>query len=72
LAGIELAKQQGQHLGCPAGREAAKGAKVAKALERGLSVAEMVTLTGSSRASVKCYRPELAPAPLLRAQGLSS
>jgi hypothetical protein len=29
---------------------------VTKALERGLSVAENVTLTGSSRASVKRYR----------------
>jgi DNA invertase Pin-like site-specific DNA recombinase len=63
LAGIELAKQQGKHLGCPAGHDAEKVAKVANARERGLSVAEMVTLTGSSCASVKRYRPELAPAP---------
>ena len=54
LAGIELAK----HLGRPAGRDAGKLAKVAKALEKGLSVAEIVTLTGISRASVKRYRQE--------------
>jgi predicted transcriptional regulator len=30
------------------------------ALERGLSVAEIVTLTGISRASVKRYRQQLA------------
>jgi DNA invertase Pin-like site-specific DNA recombinase len=61
LAGIELAKQQGKHLGRPAGRDAEKLAKVAKAFEKGLSVAEIVTLTGISRASVKRYRQELAP-----------
>ena len=60
LAGIELAKQQGKHLGRPAGRDAGKLAKVATALARGLSVAEIVTLTDISRASVKRYRYELA------------
>jgi DNA invertase Pin-like site-specific DNA recombinase len=60
LAGIELAKQQGKHLGRPAGRDAEKLAKVATALERGLSVAEIVTLTGISRASVKRYRQEIS------------
>ena len=59
LAGIELAKQQGRHLGRPAGRDAEKLAKVATALERGLSVAEIVTLTGISRASVKRYRQDI-------------
>jgi DNA invertase Pin-like site-specific DNA recombinase len=59
LAGIALAKQQGKHLGRPAGRDAEKIAKVAKALERGLSVAEIVTLTGISRASVKRYRRDV-------------
>jgi DNA invertase Pin-like site-specific DNA recombinase len=62
LAGIELAKQQGKHLGRPAGRDAEKLAKVAKALEKHLSVAEIVTLTGISRASVKRYRHELTTA----------
>jgi DNA invertase Pin-like site-specific DNA recombinase len=60
LAGIELAKQQGKQLGRPAGRDAEKFAKVTKAFARGLSVAEIVTLTGISRASVKRYRRELA------------
>ena len=60
LAGIELAKQQGKPLGRPAGRDAGKLAKVAKALAKGLSVAEIVTLTGISRASVKRCRYELA------------
>lgn len=59
LADIVLAKQQGKHLGRPAGLDAKKLAKVNKALEKGLSVAEIVTLTGISRASVKSYRQEL-------------
>ncbi|RZL05069.1 MAG: recombinase family protein, partial [Hymenobacter sp.] len=53
------AKQQGKHLGRLAGRDAEKVAKVAKALAKGLSVAEIVTLTGISRASVKRYRQEI-------------
>ena len=60
LAGIELAKQQGKHSGRPTGRDARKLAKVAKALEKGLSVAEIMVLIDISRASVKCYRQELA------------
>jgi hypothetical protein len=36
---------------------------VAKALERGWSMAEIVTLTGIGRASVKRYHQELATAP---------
>ena len=60
LAGIELAKQQDKHLGRPAGRDAKKLSKVAPALERGLSVSEIVTLIGISRASVKRYRQEIA------------
>lgn len=59
LAGIELAKQQGKYLGRPAGRDAEKMTKVARALGRGLSVAEIMALTGISRASVKRYRHEL-------------
>lgn len=38
---------------------AGKVTKVAKALEQGLSVTEIVTLTGSSRASLKRYRHNL-------------
>jgi DNA invertase Pin-like site-specific DNA recombinase len=56
LASIDLAKQQGKHLGRPAGRDAER---LAKALANGLSVAEIVTLTGISRASIKRYRQEL-------------
>jgi DNA invertase Pin-like site-specific DNA recombinase len=66
LAGIELAKQQGKHLVRPAGRDAEKVSKVAKALAKGLSVAEIVALTGISRASVKRYRQELAMLPEAR------
>jgi hypothetical protein len=50
----------------PAGREAEKLAKVAQALAKGLSVAEVVTLPGSSRASVKRYRHAFAAAQPLR------
>ena len=53
------AKEQGKHLGRPAGRDVEKLAKVATVLARGLSVAEIVMLTGISRASVKRYRQEL-------------
>jgi len=60
---VALAKQQGKNSGRPAGRDAGKVAKVAKALEKDLSVAEIITLTGLSRASVKRYRLELATAP---------
>jgi DNA invertase Pin-like site-specific DNA recombinase len=59
LVGIMLAKQQGKHLGLPTERNAEKRVKLAKALEKGLSVAEIVTLTGISRASVKRYRQEI-------------
>jgi DNA invertase Pin-like site-specific DNA recombinase len=62
LAGITLAKQQGKHLGRPAGRDQEKVTEVAKALAKCLSVAGIVTLTGISRASVKRYRHELATA----------
>ena len=60
LAGIELARQQGKHLGWPAERDSEKLAKVTRALEKNLSVAEIVDLTGISRASVKHYRQELS------------
>ena len=65
LAGIHLAKQQGKHLGRPAGRDTEKLTKVAKALEKELSAAEIVALTGISRASVKRYRQELSALSLL-------
>lgn len=59
LVGIELAKQQSKHMGRPAARDPEKLAKMAKALGKGLSVSEIVTLTGISRASVKRYYQEL-------------
>ena len=55
-----MAKQQGKHLSRPAGQDAQKVAKVRRALEKGLSVAEIVALTSASRASVKRYRQEVA------------
>jgi hypothetical protein len=51
-AGIALAKQ----LGRPAGRAAEKIAKVANALAKGLSVAEMVTVNPS-------FGPHASPGP---------
>ena len=59
LTGVELAKQQRKHQGRPAGRNPKKLAKVAKALEKGLSVAKIVTLTGINHASMKRYRQDL-------------
>lgn len=59
LHGIRLAKEAGKHLGRPAGRDAEKVAKVKMALEKGLSVPEIVELTGISQSSVKRYRQEL-------------
>ena len=58
-AGQLLAKANGKHIGRPAGLDAEKSAKVKKALERGLSVAETVSLTGISKASVKRYRKQI-------------
>lgn len=63
-AGQLLAKVKGKHIGRPAGLDAEKFAKVKKALERGLSVAETVSLTGISMSSVKRYRKQLEKAPL--------
>lgn len=59
LAGITLAKAAGKHLGRRPGRNKEKLAKVKRALEKGLSLPEIVDLTGISRASVKRYRREL-------------
>ena len=54
-----FAKAKGKHIGRPAGLDAEKFAKVKKALERGLSVAEIVSLTGISLFSVKRYRKQI-------------
>ena len=58
-AGQLLAKAKGKHIGRPAGLDTEKFAKVKKALERGLSVAETVSLTGISMSSVKRYRKQI-------------
>ena len=58
-AGQQLAAAQGKHIGRPAGLDAAKLAKVKKALDKGLSVTETVALTGISLSSVKRYRKHL-------------
>ena len=61
-AGQQLAAAQGKHIGRPKGLDAENLAKVRKALEKGLSVAEMVELTGISLSSVKRYRKHLQAA----------
>ena len=57
--GRQLAVERGQHMGRRAGRDTEKLAKVQKALEKGLSVQEVVEVTGVSLASVKRYRKAL-------------
>lgn len=61
-AGQMLAKAKGKHMGRPKGNDVEKFTKVKKALERGLSVAETVSLTGISQSSVKRYRKQLEKA----------
>jgi DNA invertase Pin-like site-specific DNA recombinase len=58
-AGQLLAAAKGKHMGRPKGIDAEKFAKVKKAVERGLSVAETVSLTGISMSSVKRYRKQI-------------
>ena len=58
-AGQLLAAAQGKHMGRPKGLDAEKLAKVKTAVDRGLSVAETVSLTGISMSSVKRYRKQL-------------
>ena len=58
-AGQLLAAAKGKHIGRPKGLDADKFAKVKKAVERGLSVAETVSLTGISMSSVKRYRKQI-------------
>ncbi len=54
--GQQPAAAQGKRIGGPKGLDAENLAKVKKALEKGLSVAETVELTGISLSSVKRYR----------------
>ena len=58
-AGQLLAAAKGKHIGRPKGLDAEKFAKVKKAIERGLSVVETVSLTGVSLSSVKRYRKQI-------------
>lgn len=58
-AGQLLAAAKGKHIGRPKGLDAEKFTKVKKAVERGLSVAETVSLTGMSMSSVKRYRKQI-------------
>ena len=58
-AGQLLAAAKGKRIGRPKGLDAEKFTKVKKAVERGLSVAETVSLTGISMSSVKRYREQI-------------
>jgi DNA invertase Pin-like site-specific DNA recombinase len=59
-AGIELAKEQGKHLGRPAGVDKAALEKVKAAVKAGWSIKQTVKLTGIAPTSVKRYRKMLA------------
>ena len=59
-AGQLLAKANGKHVGRRAGVNQENYSKVRKAVEKGLSVNEIVNLTGISLSSVKRYRKEMA------------
>lgn len=58
-AGQLLAAAKGKHIGRPKGINNESFLKVKKALERGLSVAETVSLTGISISSVKRYKKQI-------------
>jgi len=58
-AGQLLAKSKGKHIGRPSGVNDVNFQKVRKGFEKGLSVAEIVNMTGVSISSVKRYRKQL-------------
>lgn len=58
-AGQQLAKAKGKHIGRPSGVNQENYNKVKKALEKDLSVSEIVSLTGISISSVKRYKKEI-------------
>ncbi|MBE9461937.1 recombinase family protein [Dyadobacter subterraneus] len=58
-AGQLLAKAKGKHIGRPSGVNDVNFQKVKKGFEKGLSVTEIVNLTGVSISSVKRYRKQL-------------
>src|SRR5260221_7068406 len=55
-AGQILARAKGKHIGRPKGINEENYSKVKKGFQRGLSVSEIVALTGISESSVKRYR----------------
>jgi DNA invertase Pin-like site-specific DNA recombinase len=55
-AGQILAREKGKHIGRPKGVNEENYDKVKKGFQRGLSVSEIVSLTGISESSVKRYR----------------
>jgi DNA invertase Pin-like site-specific DNA recombinase len=55
-AGIELAKAQGKHMGRPAGVDEEKLKKVKTSLAAGLSIHQIVEVTGISESTVKRYK----------------
>lgn len=59
-AGQLLAKAKGKHIGRPSGVNEENFQKVRKTLDKGLSVSEIVQLTGISPSSVKRYKKTLA------------
>ncbi len=54
-----MAKAKGKHIGRPSGVNQENYHKVKKALEKDLSVSEIVNLTGISISSVKRYKKEI-------------
>lgn len=59
-AGQMLAKAKGKHVGRPAGVNEVNFLKVKRGFEKGLSVSEIVSMTGISISSVKRYRKQLS------------
>ncbi len=57
-AGIELAKLKGKHMGRPKGINEENYTKVKKLLEKSVSIKDIVSLTGISRASVHRYKQQ--------------
>lgn len=53
---LAKAKAKGKHIGRPSGINQENFQKVKEALDKGLSVSEIVQLTGISISSVKRYR----------------
>lgn len=58
-AGQLLAKAEGKHIGRPKGINENNFNKVTKGFQKGLSVSEIVALTGISVSSVKRYKKQI-------------